>query len=76
MAILDYLQRSHPGDSDTLTMVSLHFTMYRQIGDMLEEGAKKGMKQLLVMPLGKYDSVFAIVSACYLAVLDCNPRGP
>ncbi|KAI0210189.1 Spatacsin [Lamellibrachia satsuma] len=40
VAILDYLKRSHPADTDTLTMVSLHYMLYRQIAQALEERAQ------------------------------------
>ncbi|XP_013406016.1 spatacsin isoform X2 [Lingula anatina] len=45
LAILEYLKRYHPTDNDTYTMVSLHFTMYREIAQMLEERARKQLKQ-------------------------------
>ena len=40
VAILDYLKRYHPADTDTLTMVSLHYTLYLQIAQALEERAQ------------------------------------
>ena len=35
-------------------MVSLHFTMYREIAQMLEENAVKLLNSLKNKPLGKY----------------------
>jgi hypothetical protein len=54
LAVLDYLKRFHPTDSDTYTMVSLHFTMYREIAQMLEENAVKLLNSLKHKPLGNY----------------------
>ncbi|XP_074651044.1 spatacsin-like [Tubulanus polymorphus] len=45
LAVLDYLKRSHQTDSDMYTMVSLHFTMYREIAQTLEEAALQQLKQ-------------------------------
>ena len=46
MAILDYIQRCHPSDTDTYKMVSLYFTMYREIAAMLEDNANRQHKRL------------------------------
>ena len=54
MAILDYLDRLHPTDQDTFTIVTLHFTMYREIAHMLEEAAKARLRTLYQTPIGKY----------------------
>ncbi|XP_064618908.1 spatacsin-like isoform X2 [Lineus longissimus] len=51
LAVLDYLKRFHPTDNDTYTMVSLHFTMYREIAQMLEENAVKLLDSLKNKPL-------------------------
>ncbi|XP_052830059.1 spatacsin isoform X2 [Octopus bimaculoides] len=50
-AILDYLKRFHPNDSDSYTMVALNFTMFREIGQMLEELAQKNLDILKRKPL-------------------------
>ena len=54
LAILDYLDRLHPTDQDTFTIVTLHFTMYREIAHMLEEAAKARLRTLYQTPIGKY----------------------
>jgi len=41
MALLDYLKRCYPADTETFTMVALHFSMYREIAEMLENSAKQ-----------------------------------
>lgn len=54
MAILDYLKRFHANDSDSYTMVAINFTMFREIGQMLEELAQKNLVILKRKPLGNY----------------------
>ena len=53
ISILDYLQRYHPDDTDTYTMVSLYFSMNRQIANMLENTAQKHLAALKGKVLGK-----------------------
>ena len=53
-AILDYLKRYHPGDTDTYTMVALKFMMYREIAQLLEDNANKALDKLKGKPLGRY----------------------
>ncbi|CAE1307541.1 SPG11 [Acanthosepion pharaonis] len=51
VAILDYLKRFHANDSDSYTMVAINFTMFREIGQMLEELAQKNLVILKRKPL-------------------------
>ena len=44
--MLDYLKRYHPNDHETYTMVTLNFTMHREIAIMLEEAAYQQLKLL------------------------------
>jgi spatacsin len=46
MALLDYLKRNHPNDKETYTMVTLNFTMHREIAAMLESTAYSQLKKL------------------------------
>lgn len=46
LALLDYLKRYHPNDHETYTMVTLNFTMHREIAIMLEEAAYQQLKLL------------------------------
>ena len=46
MALLDYIKRYHPNDHETYTMVTLNFTMHREIATMLEEAAYQQLKLL------------------------------
>ena len=46
LALLDYLKRNHPNDHETYTMVTLNFTMHREIAIMLEEAAFQQLKLL------------------------------
>ena len=46
LALLDYLKRYHPNDQETYTMVTLNFTMHREIAKMLEEAAFQQLKVL------------------------------
>ena len=57
MAILDYIQRCHPSDTDTYKMVSLYFTMYREIAAMLEDNANRQIQQLKAKSLGQYFNI-------------------
>ena len=52
LAIMDYVQRCHPSDTDTFKMVSLYFTMYREIAVMLEENAHKQLQGIRGKHLG------------------------
>ncbi|KAK7011656.1 spatacsin [Biomphalaria glabrata] len=45
VAILDYLKRYQPDDSDAYTMVALKFTMYRDIAAMLEACGHRSLNQ-------------------------------
>jgi len=51
-AILDYLKRYQPGDTDTYTMVALKFSMYREIGQLLEDNANKILDKYKKKPTG------------------------
>ena len=53
LALLDYLKRYHPNDNETYTMVTLNFTMHREIATMLEEAAYQQLKILENKKLGK-----------------------
>ncbi|CAF0723942.1 unnamed protein product [Brachionus calyciflorus] len=44
LALLNYLKRYHPNDHETYTMITLHFTMHREIAKMLEEAAYEQLK--------------------------------
>lgn len=46
LALLDYLERYHKEDTETYTMVALHFAMYRQIAVMLQAKANALLLQL------------------------------
>lgn len=50
-AILDYLKRYHPTDTDTYTMVALNFLMYREIAQQLEDNANKILDKMSGKPL-------------------------
>jgi hypothetical protein len=45
-ALRDYLLRRHPKDTEKLQMVSLHFTMYREIGENRLTGAQQQIRAL------------------------------
>lgn len=49
---MNYLKRYHPNDHETYTMVTLNFTMHREIATMLEEAAYERLKILENKPLG------------------------
>ena len=53
VSILDYLQRYHPDDTETCTMVSLYFSMNRQIANMLENTAQKHLHALKGKSMGQ-----------------------
>ncbi len=53
MALLDYLKRQHPNDNETYTMVTLNFTMHREIATMLEEAANLQLKKLESKQIGE-----------------------
>lgn len=46
VALLDYLQRQHPDDTDKFSMVAHHFSMYREIAQTLEETAMNQLASL------------------------------
>lgn len=46
VALLDYLRRQHPEDTDKFSMVAHHFSMYREIAQTLEETAVKQLASL------------------------------
>ena len=52
-AVLDYLKRYHPGDTETYSMVALNLMMYREIAQQLENKAVQGLDRLKGKPLGK-----------------------
>ncbi|KAH3730075.1 spatacsin-like isoform X1 [Dreissena polymorpha] len=54
-AILDYLKRYHPGDTDTYTMVALKFMMYREIAQLLEQKANKRLDMFKSRPIENCD---------------------
>ena len=46
MALLDYLQKQHPDDTDKFSMVAHRFSMHREIAQTLEETATKQLASL------------------------------
>ena len=54
LALMNYLKRYHPNDHETYTMVTLNFTMHREIATMLEEAAYERLKILENKPLGRF----------------------
>ncbi|XP_020621148.1 spatacsin-like isoform X1 [Orbicella faveolata] len=46
VALLEYLRRQHPEDTDKFSMVAHHFSMYREIAQTLEETAVKQLASL------------------------------
>ncbi|XP_078373747.1 spatacsin-like isoform X3 [Oculina patagonica] len=46
VALLEYLRRQHPDDTDKFSMVAHHFSMYREIAQTLEETAVKQLAGL------------------------------
>ncbi|KAG1653282.1 Spatacsin [Nymphon striatum] len=44
VALVEYLKRFHPGDTDKYNMVALHFSMFREIAEMLESHAKSKLE--------------------------------
>jgi spatacsin len=58
LALLDYLKRYHPNDHETYTMVTLNFTMHREIATMLEEAAYEQLKNFKNKKLGKVSTIF------------------
>lgn len=65
-AILDYLKRYHPGDTDTYTMVALKFMMYREIAQLLEQKANKRLDMFKSRPIGmdKSSIFIALMGNC------------
>ncbi len=61
LAILDYLQRYHPDDTETYTMVSLYFSMNRQIASMLENTARKHLVALKGKSIGNSKIPFVVL---------------
>lgn len=55
---MDYLKRYHPNDHETYTMVTLNFTMHREIAKMLEEAAYQQLKVLETKVIGKKKQAF------------------
>ena len=53
MAILDYLKRYQPDDSEAYTMVALKFSMFRDIANMLETCGQRALKHLKDKSLGE-----------------------
>ena len=51
-AVLDYLKRYHPTDTETYSMVALNLMMYREIAQQLENKAIHGLDRLKGKPLG------------------------
>jgi hypothetical protein len=51
-ALSDYLLRRHPKDTEKLQMVSLHFTMYREIGENRLSSAEQQIRALGKQPPG------------------------
>ncbi|CAH1796499.1 unnamed protein product [Owenia fusiformis] len=64
LAILDYLKRFHPDDTETFTMVSLHFTMYREIASMLETTALAQLNSLKHKTLENDTEIHNTLSNC------------
>lgn len=46
VALLEYLRRQHPDDTDKFSMVAHHFSMHREIAQTLEETALKQLANL------------------------------
>lgn len=54
-ALLDYIKRCLPGDSEKYNMVALCFSMRREIGENHEGAARTQLKLIESQPWGKQD---------------------
>ena len=58
VALLDYLKRYHPDDTEKYTMVAHHFSMYREIAENLENSAVTQLKTLKDYVIGEETIIF------------------
>ncbi|KAL4227664.1 Spastic paraplegia 11 (autosomal recessive) [Mactra antiquata] len=63
-AILDYLKRYHPSDTETYTMVALKFMMYREIAQLLEDNANKILESLQRKPFDNSVETQSMLQKC------------
>jgi spatacsin len=61
LALLDYLKRYHPNDHETYTMVTLNFTMHREIANMLQDAAYQQLKILEAKQIGNFFKFYSIL---------------
>lgn len=74
LALLDYLKRYHPNDHETYTMVTLNFTMHREIASMLEDAAYQQLKLLENKQIGKKSGVIFLYSKIIIIILNFNSQ--
>ena len=54
VALLDYLKRCDPPDTETYSAVAVKFEMNREIGELVEKAAKQNLKALAKRAMGRY----------------------
>ena len=52
-ALLDYIKRCLPGDSEKHNMVALHFSMCRELGENQETAARTQLRIIHSQPWGE-----------------------
>jgi hypothetical protein len=71
-AILDYLKHFHSDDKDTYSMVALNFSMYREIGQMLEDSGHHHLDLLREKAIGKLKQIFRVFTPVCGVMCDCE----
>ncbi|MGH0181887.1 UNVERIFIED_CONTAM: hypothetical protein FKN15_008095 [Acipenser sinensis] len=64
-ALLDYIKRCHPGDSEKHNMVALCFSMCREIGENHEGAARTQLKLIESQPSKKHEQETVLVTFQY-----------
>ena len=54
VALLDYLKRCDPPDTETYSAVAVKFEINREIGELVEKAAKQNLKALAKKAIGRY----------------------
>ena len=58
VALLDYLKRCDPPDTETYSAVAVKFEMNREIGELVEKDAKQNLKALAKRTMGIYHQTY------------------
>ena len=65
IALLEYIKKHHPNDTDKIEMLSIRFGMHREIGEQYEETGEKEIRAII----SKFSGLHSLLSHFFVCSL-------